>query len=159
MEPAENSPPEADKCDMSVTTAPAVLFPWREAYSVAIPQIDQQHKQLIKLINDMHAAMLAGNGRTTVAGILNELVRYTESHFAAEEALLRERGYSRLAAHQAEHRRLFGQVRELQEKSVAGTFTASMEVMKFLKDWLANHILSNDLAYAREFAKSATPVR
>jgi hemerythrin len=129
------------------------IFPWREQYSVHIPQIDGQHQQLVALINDLHAAMLQGNGNQALGRILTELVRYAESHFAYEEALLQQRGYSGLAAHRGEHRLLSGQIRELQEQFRAGKLLMTIQVMTFLKEWLANHILTRDMQYARELAK------
>jgi hypothetical protein len=51
------------------------IFPWQDAYSVGIPEIDAQHKQLIRLINDLHAAMLQGKGAAALDRVLSELVR------------------------------------------------------------------------------------
>ena len=49
-----------------------------------------------------------------------------------------------------EHKKLTGQVCELRDKFRAGKVTISMEVMMFLKNWLSEHILSRDKAYAKE---------
>ncbi len=129
------------------------IFPWREAYSVHIPQIDGQHQQLVGLINELHAAMLQGEGNKALGHILNELVRYAESHFSYEETMLKQRGYPNLAAHSAEHQKLTAQVRDLQEQFRAGKLLLTMQVMQFLKEWLANHILTRDMQYARELAR------
>jgi hemerythrin len=128
------------------------IFPWREAYSVHIPQIDGQHQQLVVLINELHAAMLQGTGNNALGHILDELVRYAQSHFAFEEALLQERGYSALAAHRAEHQRLTQQVLDLQARFRSGKVVMSVPVMQFLKEWLASHILTRDMQYAKELA-------
>ena len=102
---------------MATATPPtALIFPWNDSYSVRIPQIDAQHKGLIRLINDLHSAMAAGKGKEALGTILDELVRYTESHFKYEEGMLRQRQYSGLAAHQSEHQKLTGQVIELRER-------------------------------------------
>jgi len=135
---------------MCIPAAP--IFPWREAYSVHIPQIDGQHQQLVALINELHGAMLQGTGGDALGRILNDLVRYTQSHFAYEEALLQQRGFSAFAAHRAEHQKLTGQVVELQQRFRAGKVVMSVPVMQFLKDWLANHILTRDMQYAKELA-------
>jgi hemerythrin len=128
------------------------IFPWREAYSVHIPQIDGQHQQLVRMINELHEAMRQGNGNAALARILGELVRYAQSHFAYEEAMLQQRGYRALAAHRAEHQKLTGQVAELQRKFLDGKLVMSVQVMQFLKEWLANHILTRDLEYAKEIS-------
>ena len=123
---------------------------FRDTYSVGIPQIDNQHKGLIRLINDLQAAMMAGKGKQVLSSIINDLIRYTEGHFAFEEALLQQRGYSALAAHKQEHKELTRQVHELRDKFQSSELTISMDVMKFLKNWLASHILERDKAYAKE---------
>lgn len=125
------------------------IFPWREAYSVHIPQIDAQHQQLIRIINELHEAMRDANGNAVLAKILDDLVRYAQSHFAFEEAMLEERGYSALTAHRAEHQRLTQQVVDLQQKFRSGKLVMSVQVMQFLKEWLANHILQCDRRYAQ----------
>jgi hemerythrin-like metal-binding protein len=61
--------------------------------------IDAQHQGLVRLINGLHGAMAAGHGKDAVGKILDEPVRYTQSHLTFEENLLRQRGYSKLAAH------------------------------------------------------------
>jgi hemerythrin-like metal-binding protein len=135
---------------MATSTTTHVIFPWLEKYSVGIPQIDTQHQGLVRLINDLHAAMIAGQGSQNIGKILDELVHYTEAHFSYEENMLRERNYSRLFGHQLEHKRLTGQVVELREKYRNNAITLTMEVMRFLKDWLANHIMGHDQKYAAE---------
>ena len=118
---------------------------------MGIPQIDAQHQGLIRLINDLHAAMSSGQGKLAVGKILDELIRYTEQHFSYEENMLKVRGYSKLAGHHAEHKRLTSQVIELREKYKNGGLALTMEVMQFLKNWLANHIMGHDQQYAAEF--------
>jgi len=139
----------ADKRNMPATNE---LFPWKEAYSVRLPRIDTQHKGLIGLINNLHTAMSEGRARTVLSGILDDLVDYTQRHFAFEESMLRQHGYSALPQHQELHRGLTAQVLELRDKLRAGKMTVTIETMQFLKNWLSSHILSADMAYAREIA-------
>src|ERR1700751_5895588 len=101
---------------MGMVTEKTEIFPWRDAYGVGMPIIDNQHKGLIRLINELQSAMMEGRGKDAVAGILDELVHYTESHFSCEEAMMRQRGYSQVAAHCEEHKKLTAQVRDLRDK-------------------------------------------
>ncbi|MGA3016355.1 MAG: bacteriohemerythrin [Bryobacteraceae bacterium] len=129
-----------------------VLFPWKDTYNVGIAQIDSQHRALVKLINDLHSAMQAGKAREVLGSIIDELISYTGRHFNDEEAMLRMRGYSKLAAHHAIHQDLTRQVVELRDKFRASKLALSVEVMQFLKNWLASHILTHDQAYAKELS-------
>jgi hemerythrin len=137
----------------TATSNASVTFPWSDAYSVGIPQIDTQHKGLIRLINELHTAMAAGQGKQVLGKILDELVRYTEIHFTYEENMLRQGGYSKLAAHNSAHQKLTRQVMELRDKYRASKLTLTLEVMQFLKSWLGDHILIHDQAYARELKR------
>jgi hemerythrin-like metal-binding protein len=141
----------ADMVSMATLTSAHVIFPWLEKYSVGIPQIDAQHQGLIRLINDLHRAMVAGQGKDVVGKTLEELVRYTKSHFNYEETMLRQRNYSKYGIHLAEHKKLTSQVVELREKYVAGKLALTLEVMQFLKNWLSDHIVGHDHQYAAEF--------
>jgi hemerythrin-like metal-binding protein len=126
------------------------IVPWRAAYSVGIPQIDDQHKGLVRLINNLQHAMMAGTGKSALSSIINDLIRYTEIHFEFEEAMLQQHDYSDLAAHQREHQELTRQVCELRSKLQSGELVITMEVLRFLKNWLTHHILDRDQDYARE---------
>ena len=134
-----------------MTTA-TVAFPWKDAYNIGIPQVDTQHKGLVKLINDLHAGMQAGKAKDVLGGILDELIHYTERHFNDEEAMLRVKGYSKLAAHHAIHQDLTRQVVDLRDRFKSQNLVLSIEVMQFLKNWLAGHILTHDQAYAKELS-------
>ena len=58
-----------------MATATTAIFPWRAAYSVGNPQIDEQHKGLIRMINNLQDAMMEGKGKTALSAILNDLIR------------------------------------------------------------------------------------
>ena len=133
---------------MAITT---VLFPWKDAYSVGIPRIDTQHKGLVRLINELHAAMLARRAKKALFSIVDELVDYTLQHFAFEESMMRQRGYSALLEHQQLHQKITAQVYELRDKFRAGKINIPIETVQAL---LSDHILSADMAYSRELVKS-----
>jgi hemerythrin len=130
-------------------TTPA-LITWKDSYNIRIPRVDAEHKVLVDLINQLHAAMLSGKAQQTMSKILSELLRYTENHFTYEEGLLAQRRYSALAAHKQQHAGFTKQVRDLDTAYKAGQISISIDTLQFLKNWLTSHILSSDQAYARE---------
>ena len=79
--------------------------------------------------------------------ILNDLIGYTTEHFAHEERLLEEAGYSKLKQHQSQHRKLLQRVERLQFEFDQQGKRITTEVREFLKFWLVNHILKDDKAY------------
>jgi hemerythrin-like metal-binding protein len=77
------------------------------------------------------------------------LVAYTLDHFEREERALKATDYPDFASHKREHEDLARQVKEIQQRFVSGsTFLITLDVMKFLKDWLGDHILGSDMKYS-----------
>ncbi len=119
-------------------------FNWTDELSVGNIQIDSDHKQLVNLVNKLYDAMKAGQGNSVLGGILDELIKYTASHFKREEMFMQQIGFSDLAAHKLEHTKLVNEVLELQTRFKAGSTTLSVSVFNFLGDWLRTHIKSRD---------------
>ena len=123
------------------------LYEWNNTLAVNIPEIDNQHKQLFKLINILHEAMTAGKGKEVLGKTLSDLVDYTKLHFSTEEKLLSLYRYPLLTTHKYEHDMLTKQVIALYEDYQSGKTHISIQVMNFLSDWLKNHIKLNDMKY------------
>lgn len=127
-------------------TAPAV-FAWKDEYAFGIAEIDRQHRTLVDLVRDLHEAMAAGKGTDTLRAILDELIRYTQSHFRYEEQMLARAGWKDLEVHKAEHQKLTRTVEEFRRDLASGRVAMTLRVMDFLKSWLVGHILEKDRAY------------
>jgi hemerythrin len=131
------------------------MFEWNNNYSVAIPSVDVQHKNLFAIARELHAAMDAGQGKASLGRILDRLVQYTTVHFAHEERLLRMHNYPDFAAHKAEHDALVRQVLKFQEDFTAGRVAITVQLLHFLRDWLQGHIQGSDLRYAPHLKERA----
>jgi len=120
---------------------------WNDSYSVRVRQIDEQHKHLLGILNGLHEAMLRGGDRAEVMALAENLLAYTEKHFAAEENLMAQAGYPGLTEHRARHRNMTDKTRALLKAAKLGGPTVSMQMMAFLKGWLAKHIGETDRGY------------
>lgn len=127
------------------------IMKWEAVYSVEIPSIDNQHKKLIAIINDLNDAMSQGKGKEVIGGIIKQLENYTVEHFRFEEDLFRKHGYPETNAHIKQHQDLVKQVSDFRQKFESGHLMLSLNVMNFLKDWLRNHILETDKKYISFF--------
>ncbi len=121
---------------------------WDQKLSVGIMQIDTQHKKLVSMVNEMYQAMSEGKGNDVVGKVLNDLIAYTRTHFAAEEKLMQTHGYPDFVVHKALHDQLTKQVGQMQADFKAGKVALSTKVAAFLKDWLVKHIMGTDQKYA-----------
>jgi hemerythrin len=124
------------------------MFEWSATYSVGVGSVDAQHQNLFAIARELHAAMVAGQGKAALSRILDRLVSYTAVHFAHEERLMRLNDYPDLPAHKAEHDALTKQVVKFQDDFNAGRATMTVQLLQFLKDWLQRHIQQSDQKYA-----------
>ena len=123
------------------------LFAWTQKMSVGMAKIDKEHQGLFDIINQLHAAMLAGRGNQTLRPVLANLAEYTKFHFGHEEELLRMHGYPGLADHLKLHQIFRTKLGELDTQVKAGTVALSVSTLDFLRDWLSKHILGVDMRY------------
>ena len=120
------------------------IIEWADELSVHVKQIDQEHQQLVELINNLHEAMKARAGKEAVGIAIDCLIKYTEFHFGAEEALMTKHGFLSSTVHRAEHRAFVAKTQEFAKGYAAGKLLLSMDVMNFLKVWLTEHICKVD---------------
>lgn len=126
------------------------ILPWSDMLSVGVKSIDQQHRKLIDILNQLGDVVNGTADAWDESVILSKLVEYTESHFAFEEALMRRVGYVGLEAHTLEHKQLFQQVAELMARNGAGEQAGAQALLVFLRDWLSSHIMGTDRALGQE---------
>jgi len=125
---------------------------WDETLSVGNGEIDGDHQALFELLEQLRIAAREGQPEKVRLGILSELVRRTQAHFALEEGIMVRIDYPETQAHCAEHRKLMAQVRELQDKVAQGDLSLSLSVFQFLYGWLARHIEVRDKPLGRACA-------
>ena len=126
---------------------------WDDKFKTGNSKIDNEHRKLIDLINQLSGAMQAGKGKEVCGKVLGDLITYTKTHFAMEEQLMATHSYAKTTEHKAEHAKLVQEVLDFQTKFNAGAVTLSVSLFTFLKDWLVNHIMKSDMALAHGIAK------
>jgi hemerythrin len=119
---------------------------WTADLDTGIEPIDVQHRQLVDYINDLDVAAETGN-RKAVAEVLELLIEYTLSHFAFEEQLLIDAGYTFAAAHKSMHDVFVKRVERYKDRFQAGEDIVA-ELQRMLKSWLVHHIKRDDKQYA-----------
>jgi len=120
---------------------------WSDNLSVNIKELDEQHKKLLALINELHEAMKSGRGKEVTEKTLGGLIQYVGTHFSTEERLMEKHSYPGFLAHKGEHAKLTKQATDIQSQFLQGKAVVNVELMNFLKSWLQNHILGTDKKY------------
>jgi len=121
------------------------ILEWDEKISTGIKKIDTQHKELVRIVNELHEAMKVGKGKDKLIDTVKFLANYTVDHFATEEQLMQQHKYPEYTTHKKQHDALIHQVTDLIAKVSAGSILLTLQVTEFLAKWVKEHILANDL--------------
>ncbi len=124
------------------------LFDWNDEYSVNVMAMDNHHKKLFDILNQMHDAMKAGSGEEAAARIINELIDYTKYHFSEEEKMMEQINYAGIDAQKRAHQAFIDKMLEYKKDVDEGMaiFTVS-KVSRTGVSWLKEHILVMDNKY------------
>jgi len=120
---------------------------WDNAFSVGNSIVDNQHKRLFQLINELHEAMKVGKSKEIMSKIIDDLTNYTIIHFGLEENLMMKNKYPDYPEHKKKHVEFTSKVNDFRKKYNAESSVLSMEVINFLKEWLVYHIKGMDKLY------------
>jgi hemerythrin len=125
------------------------LIVWEPSFSVNVEFLDKQHQMLVQMINDLHDAMLDGNEKETIGKLIEQLLTYAAMHFAREEHYFDIFGYPDTDMHKKQHKDFERKISVFETDFKAGRESVSTEIMKFLGDWLAEHIKGSDKQYSQ----------
>jgi hemerythrin-like metal-binding protein len=123
---------------------------WNEGMSVGVESLDQDHKILLLLINEINEAINNDSTHLLIKSIFEKLEKYIKEHFSKEEQLMQQCHYENLEEHKKEHQKFIRKIPELKKQLLN---TESVEVAQnaylFLVDWLMQHIIVDDMSYAQ----------
>lgn len=121
---------------------------WDGSYLLNIPHIDEQHEQLIALMNELEQAVGNNAGPLMIDAVFQELIRYTTSHFSAEERFMMEHDYPGLDSHRCLHTGFIHDLHALLARNgVEGSLSTA--TIGFLSTWITTHIKGDDQEYGR----------
>jgi hemerythrin-like metal-binding protein len=126
---------------------PAGIVGWNpQQMSTGVQTIDAQHQELIKRINELHAACLVGTAREELVEQLDFLGKYASEHFAHEEGIMEKHRCPARSQNKAAHVKFLQDYQRLVEMVEAGgaTTKVAIELKRMLADWLTSHICRID---------------
>ncbi len=118
---------------------------WRSRYSVGIPVIDEQHKELFELTNTLISYYEKHDDFEIFNTFLNFLLDYTVEHFSTEEKYLSEMGSDALNSQCEEHEIFKEQVMKAVNKELEQDTSYRRSLILFLQNWIKNHIINSDV--------------
>jgi hemerythrin-like metal-binding protein len=123
------------------------IFPWNNNFDTGIPQIDEQHKRLVQLLNLLASNITHQHDMPTLNIIFTELAEYAMYHFETEEDLWGDflSGDSWEIEHVTAHKNFVSEMIHLEDEEDTKPLEEVIgNVLSFLTHWLAFHILESD---------------
>lgn len=125
------------------------FYDWNDnEFTVYIRGIDLQHKQLVRVLNNLYQALVEGRAAHAYEA-LHFMREYAGFHFSTEERLFDRYGYPRADEHRMQHAWFIKKVDDLNNVLKEAGPHASIEMMAFLAEWVKNHILGADRDYGK----------
>lgn len=124
---------------------------WEDKFNTGNYIIDYQHKRLVHLINDLEEIRLDVDFRPFLLDmVFEEVSNYTDYHFKTEEKFMEDTNYSDIEDHKLLHKEFISKLAWFKAECDSKTRRVDQEFCQYLKDWLVNHILTEDPKYMTE---------
>lgn len=120
---------------------------WTSALSTGVTSMDEEHRGLFMLVNELHEARTADISRADTARVISRLKEYATIHFMHEEALMDRMQFPDSEDHREMHRTFVQKVLDIEDRHAQGERALPAEILDFLKDWLVSHIAEQDMRY------------
>jgi len=131
---------------------------WSDKYLTGISNIDVEHKNLFVITNVLYDNVQENGAQANVVPVLTALGEYVKKHFTSEELAMRHAEYPGIVEHIEKHRAIDRKVQAyINQCNDDPNAVDTKELLEFLKRWLVNHVLKNDMGYV-PYVKQAEEV-
>lgn len=124
------------------------MYEMKEEYFTGIELIDKEHAKLFQIAETVYQLLhdeLIPDKYDHIRQVLVELRDYTVMHFEHEEEYMKSIQYKRMFMQKVEHDAFIHKIEDLEfDKLDENQDETIHEILKFLTDWLVQHILEND---------------
>lgn len=126
---------------------------WIPEYSVKVRELDEQHKKLIDLINQVYGYIYRQEAPDKILDLVNEIGNHAVLHFNTEEGYFKKFNYPLTDEHENYHRQLLMDVANYKKQIISApeNFTIAEKFVDFLENWLADHMMIQDKKYGQFF--------
>lgn len=123
------------------------MIAWDPSLSVGLEELDDQHRALIRLVNELSEKRAQGDDDAATK-TLQFLRDYMNTHLAMETELMLDLDYPEREAHRQQHELFVNHVIFFEIEKEFGVVSSQMldAILAFLNDWFLNHIATEDKA-------------
>lgn len=121
-----------------------IIIEWKDEYSVGVPAIDHEHRELIDLINWLNEIAHRGVDHDKVRSALGEIYTQISAHFALEEKIMRDARYEHFASHKDDHEKLLDELRDIMDRVDRDGHYEEDRLSRELEAWFSVHFRTHD---------------
>ena len=125
---------------------------WEDRFCIGVETVDNQHKGLFAMTNDLHEACMGTGATERFKDVLQKTVSYIGVHFSTEEKIMQETKDPNYEEHQHQHDFFVKKVIEEAARLEEGGTDAPEIFMNFLRDWISNHVTVTDKKIGQHIA-------
>ncbi|GAA0593272.1 bacteriohemerythrin [Caenispirillum bisanense] len=125
------------------------LVEFGDAHVFGVPAIDEEHRHLMEVTNDLYRAIKSGTDQSVLDRCFTHLKSYSEDHFAKEDAYMTRTGYPAAEEHRRHHAQFIERLERLYASYRGGDRTAGMDLLALLGNWWRNHMEDDDARLAK----------
>ena len=120
------------------------LLQWKSEYSVGVESVDHEHREMIDMINELYKELQGRKDAESIEQFLGDIHMTISAHFALEERVMQQAGYSEFDAHKEDHEELLDQLRDLMDAYESDPEIGLSLLQDRLSHWFANHFSTFD---------------
>jgi len=139
-----------NKYDNTAKAGDVTIVTWNDKYATGLDLVDDQHRQLVILANELYRACRLGDKEIhkVFSGAMHRMVEYVRFHFTAEQEMLQCIKYPDYLKHKNEHDSLIKDILEAAKEYDEGRKFVPNQFVRTLKDWVFGHIAVTDRIYS-----------
>jgi hemerythrin-like metal-binding protein len=123
------------------------LVKWGKTYSVGVKILDEQHRGMMRVLNELHAAALAGRVGEVAGPLMSQVSCTAREHFSTEEELMEQTKFPLLEEHRAIHQELLTKASEYLAGHDDGNIISYVQLLDFVREWFKDHVKVEDKKY------------
>jgi len=129
-----------------------LFFAWDDRFLTGVPIVDEQHQELVRIINQLASLLAEGLEAERFSVIFKRLADYARMHFATEEDLMKLNGIpaALCIAHREAHGRFVEEIQQMKDEALRDPQRAADALVRYLIAWLTFHILGADRQLAAQ---------
>lgn len=120
------------------------LIEWKKEYSIGVPHLDNQHKKIVKIVNQAIRLQFSRHNEKEIEEILDNLQNYIKEHFKTEEEYMLKHQYAGYEVQKNEHNKFVDRLFDAQTEFFKSGRVTSINIFNFIWDWFSQHILTLD---------------